>query len=1069
MTPEVNLTPEQLAAVDVGQLDHDVCVVAGPGSGKTLVLVEYFRRLVDSGVSPLRILAITFTEKSAHNMKHRLVQAFQHRPDLRRQLQRAYVSTVHGFCTRLLRENAVFAGVDPEFRVLDERQANILKQSAIADALDQMLDAQPAEMRRLMTAMQANGFHGALLDVYEAARAGGVAVTDIPNLGQPQFEAVTLDDLRKALRELASQPVENWKANHKETRERILQLRGRLSKVSGPEATLQVLRTLERELKNLGKGADPFGEIRRRLATLLPKATTELHARERRTICDVLIHFDRLYRERKQQRASLDFSDLEEYAVTLLERDIEVQQRIRSQFDQILMDEFQDTNPQQSRLLTLLRPSGRFYAVGDINQSIYGFRHSDPEIFHAYRAEASCNGGRVHSLVENWRSRPEILAAVSAVTRKGDGIEPRALVSKKIFPPKEEPSVEVIAALGSEELEARWVARRIRELEGTLQVKGRPARFGDMAVLVRNSEVLGTLSEAFETFGVPHAVNRGKGFHETREVRDLTHLLHVLVNPLDEISMAVVLRSPLVEVSDEALLRLKQLFNLAAGLQHLDPTHSAGFLEEDLERLLRFRQQLERWRAERDYISIDRLLLRALDETGYVCESGGRGEANLEKFLALAREASGRQPLAEFVSELEQVRASDPREPDVPLDDTEDTVKLMTVHAAKGLEFPIVFLAALHKRPGFDRNALLFSPKVGLGACWFNPATGKYDAGDWFQYTIKKVNEAKKHQESSRLFYVATTRAEEHLVFSFIVESKPQQWAGRIADGLKLDLQMPGVKLHRPEGASFVVRVLCTNSEPERPPALTRTTAPAQPQLLARPSVTEQHDSGAAVTSVALFAACPRRYYLGRYLGWGGARRINFEDLPRHRETDDPNAGEMGQQVHALLAGAEVESPAPESVALAEAFQQSPLGRRAKRACVVEREFDFLISVEDVVLRGRVDLWFEDQKGLVLVDYKTDETKGQLDDADLRSYELQLRVYALALERFTGRLPDEAYIYLLRPNVVVPVDLLPLFLEDAGRVVREFREAQSTLHFPLMEGEHCRRCPFFRGLCPATL
>src|SRR3954452_18250287 len=120
---EITLTPRQLEAMDVSRRQMDACVVAGPGSGKTTVLVEYFRRLVEAGVDPLRILAITFTEKAAGNMRKKLAAAFEESPGVRAALERAWVSTVHGFCARLLRENAVFAGVDPEFRVADERDA----------------------------------------------------------------------------------------------------------------------------------------------------------------------------------------------------------------------------------------------------------------------------------------------------------------------------------------------------------------------------------------------------------------------------------------------------------------------------------------------------------------------------------------------------------------------------------------------------------------------------------------------------------------------------------------------------------------------------------------------------------------------------------------------------------------------------------------------------------------------------------------------------------------------------------------------------------------------------------
>src|SRR5215469_2257894 len=147
----MQFTPRQLDAIDITRLGEDMCVVAGPGSGKTTVLVERFRRLVlEAGIAPSRILAITFTEKAAANMKQKLAEAFRDRPEERRQLERAYVSTVHGFCMRLLRENAIFAGIDPEFRLLDERQADTMQTVAVNEALDALFAEAPHALRRLM-------------------------------------------------------------------------------------------------------------------------------------------------------------------------------------------------------------------------------------------------------------------------------------------------------------------------------------------------------------------------------------------------------------------------------------------------------------------------------------------------------------------------------------------------------------------------------------------------------------------------------------------------------------------------------------------------------------------------------------------------------------------------------------------------------------------------------------------------------------------------------------------------------------------------------------------------------
>ena len=186
----VDFTAAQREAIDIGQRHRDACVVAGPGSGKTTVLVEYFRLLVAAGVDPLRILAITFTEKAAGNMRSRLAAAFRGDPDLRARLERAWVSTVHGFCARLLRENAVFAGVDPEFSVADERESWRMQQEAMAAALSGLLAEQPAPMRALIRGLSSYEFEEAVLSAYDAMRGAGMRVDEVAAVPPPPAGAV---------------------------------------------------------------------------------------------------------------------------------------------------------------------------------------------------------------------------------------------------------------------------------------------------------------------------------------------------------------------------------------------------------------------------------------------------------------------------------------------------------------------------------------------------------------------------------------------------------------------------------------------------------------------------------------------------------------------------------------------------------------------------------------------------------------------------------------------------------------------------------------------------------------
>jgi len=674
----------------------------------------------------------------------------------------------------------------------------------------------------------------------------------------------------------------------------------------------------------------------------------------------------------------------------------------------------------------------------------------------------------------NFRSRPDILRAVETIVGHGEGIEPRRLTAERVFPQPRPVSVELIKVLGPDLDEAvrnegRWVARRIQELIQSRDREGAASAFKDVAVLVRNTEVIPQFTDAFEEAGIPYIVHRGKGFFDAREVKDLYHLLRVIANPRDEVSLAAVLRSPLVEASDEALLALRMIAgNIGDSLTRMGP--GPELAAADYEKLLRFRDRLRGWRIRRELVSFDRLLADALDDCGYRCEGPGPGWMNIEKFLAQARDASGRMSLDDFVELVARLRDDNVREPEAPPEDATDAVAVMTVHSAKGLEFPAVFVAALHK--GIENNTpvVAFSRHFGLGARWRNPATGK-EKSDLYLHAINEERKRRETEESHRLLYVAMTRAEQHLALSFSGKGKQaKNWAKTVTEALAMTLDSPCdevVTLRAPDGEEWKLRVLVAGEEPEDVPSddgaddVGQESADAV-EWLAPPEASGQHDANATVTAVAAFAKCPREYYLGHYLGFEGRPAPS-----RDGQGAAASASEFGTLVHALLAGNSPAAPDVKATAMAEVFKQSALGRRAVRATRVEREFDFLMAVEGLVLSGQIDLWFEEGGESIIVDYKTDSVNSMEAHQRAQDYATQLRLYALAVERMTERPVDHAWLYFLRPNAAIEVDLRLSLFDSPEQVVRDLQEAQEKLEFPLREGPHCARCPFFQDLCPS--
>jgi ATP-dependent exoDNAse (exonuclease V) beta subunit len=1042
-------------------------VVAGPGSGKTAVLVERYRQLVESGIEPANILAITFTEKAAANMRLRMSKEFAGDAEMLRKLERGWVSTIHSFCQRLLKQHSTAAGVDPAFQILDEQQAVLEQAAALRLTLDQLLQERPAAMHALLEATASPDFEELIPPIYDAMRAAGISpdqLADIPDGAPP--------DVEKRIASLAIQYLNGFtgkpSAPQLRVRDNTSEFLQRFATCGDPVDRYRAFTgfTPSKQVSNSAK--DVVDEIRALGGVLLDR----LFSDERALLIEIFRRFDARYRDRKTALGTLDFNDLEFFTVRLLDTNPAIREQIREQFAQVMIDEFQDTSGLQSRLVKLVSAPGRFYAVGDLNQSIYSFRHARPDVFKMHRASVQQAGEHACELVENWRSRQAILDATQFVLKDAGGIERRDLKGARDFPSCDHAHVEALEFLPAADeddykLEAQGVVTRILELLPVLQISEadgtqRPARLNDFAILVRNTGVLKDFLDALTEAGVAYNLNRRTGFLETREARDCTHLLRVINNPHDEISTLALLRSPFAGASDEAVLALKLAYkNLGDALAFGD----FGALDiEDRTRLKRFSAALKEWRAAAPFHSPDRFVLRALDQMGVPWNPSTPGGQNIEKFLSIAR-AQSDLTLPAFIRYLEAMRKENPREQDSPVDEELNAVQIMTTHAAKGLEFPVVILAAMNKGTASDASgsALNFTPEFGLGVKWcFENAAAK--AG-----YIHAQNDARlkavDEEESNRLLYVAMTRAEEHLILSWSREhdsSKPRNWAKLVWASFEMDSVLADGQPEIRRFEDFDVRLVRTAELPAAITAMAAASVGPPPVVLEQPRVTEQFDPNTTATALSQFAFCPRKYYLGHYLGWNG-------DLVRVRANGAGlGAADIGTAVHHLLAGRDVKETPFEAISLAQTFERSALGKRARKASRSEREWEFTFALDPLVVRGSIDLWFEDAHGLTIVDYKTDDVSALNVQSRAREYHVQIQLYALALERATGKRVASAWLSFLRPDVSVNIALADA-AQDVGALAERFAAAQENLHFQMIPTPACRRCEFYHTLCPAKL
>jgi len=982
----LSLTTEQQAAVT--RWGQDVCVVAGPGSGKTTVLVERYAWLINErGYSPGQVLAITFTEKAAQEIKQRLTVRFRDQPVIRQEIERAPVATIHGFGARLLRRYAIPAGLDPRFTILDEAEMRAELHAAIKATLDQLAAERRGDLRMLLSAWNTDQPVEHLAELHEAWRSSGGTLTHLAD-----SEAAYVDRSRLLQ---ATDDLLTTKAGWREWRDAVARL---------PDLLEARHFSLLDQSAALIKGAR--GDAARHWRVCFKDYRVAALARHYAPVRELLVEvFTQLVRDverRKFERGVLDFGDLESRTIALLEAHPEIRARVQQEYEAILMDELQDTNPLQWRLMNLVRREGRFFGVGDLNQSIFGFRHATPESFRQYRQGLLDSLQNVDELRGNYRSRPEILRAAMDIVSDAAGLEPPLLESRKDFPAVESPVIEAIAAEGEtpaerEQLEAEHVARRIQELHAD------GIAYSSMAMLFRQTTGLATVELALRTFGVPFVMNLGRGFFESAEVTDLVNWLRIVANPRHEIALAAVLRSPLAGYTDEEIFAMRVR---GGALVEALPADFAG--------------RLRLHRTMSDDVSPDRLLACAIDESGYALQLDAAAQANVDKLLTLVREwwHADPRPIADLVRRLEE-RALE-REPNAPSGESADAVNLMTMHASKGLEFPVVFLCGLQRSGGGGRSApVSFHPRYGLGITWRDPATDEGVHDRIHQLNLEAETE-REQAEANRLLYVGMTRAEHRLHFSW-AESKQQ----------------------RSKWPEMVRRCFAPVLVAVPPPRwdLAEATVTARPPLLLRPIATaEPWDVAVTVTGLTSFAQCPQRFWLDRAK----------DDAPS--AVPGSGARQLGILVHRLLAGESVESE--EAHALANRFRQSELGQRAGRASQVEREFDFTVEIAGVILRGSVDLWFIEGGELVVVDYKTD-------DAVSEEAAWQVRLYAAVLEKHLQR-KARAFLYFARFDRAVEIDFA-----DPAPLVEDWKQAFVQDHFPLHPGPRCERCEHFGGRCPS--
>jgi ATP-dependent helicase/nuclease subunit A len=1020
----IELTLEQQPPVE--RRGESLLLSAAAGSGKTSVLVERFVRAVrEDGVAPSAILAITFTERAAGELRSRVRARLLELGDRQgaRDTEAAFVGTFHGFCARLLRAHPLPAGLDPEFAVLDDGQSGRLREAAFAAALATFLHGEPPDAVDLVAAYGVDGVRAMIEQAHGELRSRGQRSPRLPvPRATPSAEALELEAI----------------------------------------AALALLDRL------LGL----FGER---------------------------------YEALKAQRSAVDFDDLELIAGQLLAENDGLRASWSERFSLLMVDEFQDTNPRQLALIQALARENLF-TVGDELQSIYGFRHADVSLFRARRSELE-RSGRSLALTRNFRSRGELLELVNTAfaerfadfsrlrqgREQGSAPAPAGPVVELLLSSKDgwDDSETLAAAVAAglphatiwRQAEARLLAQRVHEL-----VQAGEALPGEIVVLLRASGDIEVFERALQLQGLRTLATVGT-FWGRQQIGDLHSYLRALANPRDEEALYSVLASPLAGCSRDGLALLAKA---AATRGHvweaalaLSEQPASQLSEPDRRAVASFCEWLEHERRDAPGRAISELIERVVLHSGYRAyvlglDWGERRLANIHKLLRLARsfEAGEGRDLRAFVDHVEYLRRAEATEPEAPVEGVEpDAVRLMTVHAAKGLEFPVVCVADLGRQPLVRTPKLLVDgDRVGLRL----QRVGDGEVHEELEYEqLRAERRRREAEEEDRVLYVAMTRARDRLLLSGAVDFEswptpgeippPIQWLGPALCPTLVEVAQRGGGVHElGVGESAATALRCTLSTPagygsvlygapsqaaSQAPSAVSTSAgahvaeqPRAPLSERRPKEPEKVASSPALpatlsyTSLSQLERCGYRYYLERVLGMP-ERRAGAAGAAATHGLD---ARARGVLVHRLMECLEFSGAAPPDAArvgvvarelgleptagereelaslLARALD-GPLSRRIGAATRLRREHPFAFGLgEDAPLvTGVIDLLCEEADGTALiVDYKSDRLEAGADPEKLvaRDYAVQRLLYALAVLREGAVVAEVVHWFLERPD-----------------------------------------------------
>jgi ATP-dependent exoDNAse (exonuclease V) beta subunit len=1072
-------------------LDTSFCLEAGAGTGKTTILVERFLSIIRCGRAECStVAAITFTEKAASEMKDRLFGRIEdllegtdlsgeERPRLekaRDDLERAQISTIHAFAAAILREFPLEAGIDPDFQQLDAFDAALFEDECFSEflghadrkheeALRKLMPlGRPAQcieiLRELTFYNYQNRSSLALGGIFDEPLPAGVKA-DVSRRLDPTAHREYLVSSASRLMDLArANCISHGDAGFDEITAFFEEVQ-HLGPLEGLPLAARILAVPPPKAKGNQSNWEPAEscKLQKSLCKEIAAVHDEYCAAYMDDLrdalsgwCDDFVDFVEM---KKRRGGLLDFDDLLIGVRRLLD-DSGALETIRRRYHYILVDEFQDTDPLQAETIMLLagRPGssgidpepGRLFVVGDPKQSIYRFRRADVEIYELVK-EAIAGAGTLLNITQNFRSVPGVIdwvnhAFSSLIKKPDDGrympqYEPVHAMREGDGPAVFHLDLET-GTVKSDDFrreEGEAVARFIwdlvesgKEVLDPVTRQRRPVMFGDIALIYRSTTGINYYEDPLREADIPYLVEGGKLYYTRQEVRDISNSVWVIEDPFDSAALLAVLRSPMFGFNDEEIF----LFRRAGGrLDYLEPE-----IPEDAE-FDAFREAfslLAGLHAQRNSAGPVSTLSRLLASTGYLSTSklrvhGDQRVLNLRKAIQTARVFEEKvlsfRHYARWMRDQDILGAAEGESP--AIDEGENAVRMITIHKAKGLQFPVVILVNLVQAM---RGADKFIPRQGGMPALRIAGRGTSDYPD-----ASLREESMNTAETIRMLYVAATRAGDMLVIPRspgVARGRPKLYsflADALADVDTVRLRdLPG--LPSGEGPFTVMPKVTPENTAASEAARTRW-AVARKDLLessppgpvsVSPSGLEQFEvraggfDGADRESALLFGTAFHRMMelvLQRHCPSG------VEDAAREAVLE---CGAAGMEEELLALGTKA--------------LQSGLMKEAVAAKTLMVEPPFNLPLAGGALDGRIDLLFESDGSWTVVDFKTDDIRPEDVPERLSAYRPQGAAYAWALDSLGISPVGRVVFYFVRPGVEMSIEAGPgLIAEGEGLVM----------------------------------